>query len=217
MVTGADEVFVLDNNALPDDEPSLFIPLLRDREMQAYAVPRRTTQSVFFPYFEGTKITEKILQRDFRGTWKYLLKHRERLEQRKALARYRKAWWEPMWPREPNTLLRAKIVVPHLVIMPRFALDARGRYAVSRSPFLIAREASDEDTILKLMLAILNSSACYWHIQTHSHVYRHGYTMLESKTLAKTRVPNINRWSSTEKRRLLTLVDRRLKADEPGA
>jgi len=72
---------------------------------------------------------------------------------------------------------------------------------------------SDEDLILKLMLAILNSSACYWHIQTHSHVVRHGYTMLESKTLAKTPVPDINRWSSSEKRRLLALVDKRLKAD----
>ena len=127
VITGADDVFVLDNRAVPEDEPSLFIPLLRDREMQPYTVPRRTSQSVFFPYFEGTKITEKMLRSDFRKTWEYLLSHRKRLEDRKALARYRRAWWEPMWPREPNTLLRAKIVVPHLVIMPRFALDARGR------------------------------------------------------------------------------------------
>ena len=47
------------------------------------------------------------------------MKHRARLEKRKALARYRKAWWEPMWPREPKTLLRPKLVVPHLVIVPR--------------------------------------------------------------------------------------------------
>jgi len=214
VVTGADDVFVLDNKAVPEDDPSPFIPLLRDREMQPYVVPRRTSQSVFFPYFEGEKVTEKTLRNVFPRTWAYLLRHRERLEERKALARYRKAWWEPMWPREPNTLLRAKLVVPHLVIMPRFALDGRGRYAVSRSPFLIARVVSDEEPILKLMLAILNSSACYWHIQTHSHVYRHGYTMLESKTLAKTPVPDINRWTSTEKKRLLGLVDKRLKAEE---
>ena len=213
VVTGADDVFVLDNGAIPEDEPTLFIPWLRDREMQPYSVPKRTSQSVFFPYFDGIKVTEKILQRDFRKTWKYLLENRKRLEGRKALARYKKAWWEPMWPREPNTLLRPKIVVPHLVIMPRFALDARGRYAVSHSPFLIAREEDEENQILKLMLAILNSSACYWHIQAHSHVYRHGYTMLEKKTLAKTPVPDISRWSSSEKKKLLMLVDKRLKAE----
>ena len=37
--------------------------------------------------------------------------------------------------------------------------------------------------------------------------------MLESKTLAKTPVPDINSWSSSDKKRLLGLVDKRLKAD----
>src|SRR4029077_7684499 len=122
LVSGADDVFILDNKIVPDDEPSLFIPLLRDREMQPYTVPKRTSQSVFFPYFNGNKVTEKILRDDFPKTWAYLAKHRSRLEERKALKRYRKAWWEPMWPREPNSLLRPKLVVPHLVLVPRFAL-----------------------------------------------------------------------------------------------
>jgi hypothetical protein len=213
VVTGADDVFILDNKAVPADDPSLFIPLLRDREMQPYNVSKRTSQSVFFPYFDGVRITESTLRTKFPKTWAYLLKHRERLGKRAALDRYRKAWWEPMWPREPSTLLRPKLVVPHLVIMPRFALDLKGRYAVSRSPFLIARVRSDEDRILKLMLAILNSSACFSYIQTHSHVYRHGYTMLESKTLAKTPVPDVNLWTASDKKRLLGLVDRRLKSD----
>jgi len=214
VVTGADDIFVLDADVVPEDQPSLFIPLLRDREMQPYTVPRRTSHKVFFPYFEGKKVTEKLLRGNFPKTWAYLLKHRKRLEDRGALARYRKEWWEPMWPREPNTLLRAKLVVPHLVIMPRFALDARGRYAVSHSPFLISRVPSDEEDILKLMLGILNSSACYWYVQTHSHVYRHGYTMLESKTLAKTPIPDLDRWTSFDKKLLLELVDKRLKAED---
>ena len=44
-------------------------------------------------------------------------------------------------------------------------------------------------------------------------MYRHGYTMLEKKTLAQTPVPDINLWSSSEKMRLVSLVDKRLKAD----
>jgi len=75
---------------------------------------------------------------------------------------------------------------------------------------------SEEGNILKLMLAVLNSSVCFWYLQTHSHVYRHGYTMLENKTLARTPVPDINLWSSSEKSRLLSLVERRLKADAQG-
>jgi type I restriction-modification system DNA methylase subunit len=213
VLTGADDVFIVDDRLVPDDKPSLFIPLLRDREMQPYVVPKRTSQSLFFPFLDGAKVTEKKLRSDFPKTWTYLLKHRKRLEERTASSLSGKAWWEPTRSREPNTLLRPKLVVPHLVIMPRFALDAKGRYAVSHSPFFLARVAGDEERILKLMLAILNSSVCFWYVQTHSHVYRHGYTMLESKTLAKTPVPDVNRWSSSEKKRLIEIVDRRLKAE----
>ncbi len=117
-----------------------------------------------------------------------------------------------MWPREPKTLLRPKIVTPHLVITPRFALDRKGRVAVSHSPFLVSRMDIEEDEILRLFLAILNSSPCFWHIRTHSHVYQRGYIMLESKTLAFTPVPDITRWSSIETRQVLDMVDKRTKA-----
>jgi hypothetical protein len=214
IITGADDVFISNNDLLPSDDPSLFIPLLRDREMRPYVVPRRTSQSIFFPYFKGEKVTEKLLRDKFPETWAYLRQHRRSLEQRTTLSRYRRSWWEPTWPREPNTLLRSKLVVPHLGITPRFALDSKGRFGVSHSPFLIARERADEESMLKLFLAILNSSACYWYIQTHSHVYRHGYTMLESKTLLRTPVPDVSRWTSSDQKRLLALVDRRIKAEE---
>ena len=213
IITGADEVFVVDSKEGPDDQPSLFIPLLRDREMQPYIVPKRTSQKVFFPFLDGAKVTEKELRTDFPQTWAYLLKHRKRLERRAGLSRNGKAWWEPTRPREPNTLLRPKLVVPHLVIMPRFAIDLKGRYAVSHSPFFLARVPDDEEGILKLMLAVLNSSICFWYIQTHSHVYQHGYTMLESNTLANTPVPDINRWTSADKKQLIGLVDRRIRGE----
>jgi len=213
MITGADDVFVLDSAAVPPDEPSLFVPLLRDREMQPYTVPRRTSQKVFFPYRDGAKVTEQLLRSDYPRTWEYLQKHRTQLSRRVAPVRDRKAWWEPMRPRDPKTLFRPKLVTPHLVIMPRFALDPKGRFAVSRSPFLVARVNTDELGILKLLLAVLNSTPCYWYIQTHSHVYRHGYAMLESKTLAKTPVPDFDTWDPIKKKRLIDLVDERLQAE----
>ncbi len=112
VVTGADEIFIVENRALPRDEKSLFIPLLHDREMEAYSVPRRTSHSVFFPYLDGVKVKEKDLRSHFPETWRYLTAHRQRLAKRSSLPRYRKEWWEPMWPREPKTLLRPKLVTP---------------------------------------------------------------------------------------------------------
>lgn len=212
MVTGADSIFIADGKEAPkDDAGSLFIPLLTDREMQAFSVPRRTAKRVFFPFWEGTKLDEKILKKDFPVTWKYLSSHKKVLEARKSLKAYKKEWWEPMWPREPNSLQRPKLVTPHLVIMPRFALDEKGRYAVSHSPFLVARAKTDDLGILKMLLAVLNSRACFWHIQRSSHVYSHGYAMLENKTLEATPVPDFSSVGPADGRRLIELVDRRIE------
>jgi hypothetical protein len=188
--------------------------------MQPYAVPRRTAKKVFFPFWEGNKVDEKTLKKEFPSTWKYLLSNKPALEARKSLGAYRKAWWEPMWPREPGSLLRPKLVTPHLVIMPRFGLDERGRLAVTRSPFLIARAQADEVDILKVLLAVLNSRACFWHVQRHSHVYSHGYAKLEGKTLEATPVPDLSKAGPADSRKLIELVDRRVAAtteEEIGA
>ena len=117
-----------------------------------------------------------------------------------------------MWPREPHNMLRPKIVTPHLVIAPRFGLDAAGRFGVSRSPFLIGRATGGGAEILKLMLAVLSSRACYWYIQRHSHRYSHGYAQLENKTLKETPVPDMSTIGSTATLALLAVVDKRIKA-----
>ena len=212
MITGADYIFIIDAADVPAGEDSLFLPLLSDREMEAYSVPRRTKKRVFFPYLNGEKVDEQTIRRDFPATWAYLSKHRAALKVRRSLARYGKAWWEPMWPREPDNILRPKIVTPHLVIAPRFGLDAAGRFGVSHSPFLIGRTTGDGIEILKLMLAVLSSRACYWYIQRHSHRYSRGYAKLENKTLKNTPVPDMATIGATATLALLTVVDKRIKA-----
>ena len=212
VVTGADDVFIVDTPGLPDDDESLFLPLLSDREMERYSVPRRTAKHVFFPYFNGRKVDEATLRKRFPLTWKYLLKHKKTLEARRSIRRYRKEWWEPMWPRDPKTLLRPKIVTPHLVFVPRFGIDLKGRFAVTRSPFLIGRAETNDLDFLKLMLAVLNSRICYWFIQRHSHVYSHGYAQLEGKTLAQTPIPDVTQIAPASARTLLELIDKRIAA-----
>jgi hypothetical protein len=99
-----------------------------------------------------------------------------------------------------------------LVLTPRFSLDEEGKYAISHAPFLYPKDEGAESDILKFFLAVLNSTACYWYIATHSHVYQRGYAMLEVKTLKKTRVPNPFQAPSKTFRKILKLVDERLLA-----
>ena len=212
MITGADDVFIRDASDVPGAEAGLFLPLLTDREMEAYSVPDQTRKCIFFPYLNGEKLNEQQMRDDFPATWAYLHGNRQRLKARRSLARYGKEWWEPLWPREPDTILRPKIVTPHLVIAPRFGLDALGTFGVSHAPFLIARAKGEETDILKLMLAVLSSRACYWYIQRHSHRYSHGYAKLENRTLRETPVPDVNSIDSTATLTLLAVVDRRIRA-----
>jgi methylase of polypeptide subunit release factors len=50
MNTGADNVFIVPANRMPQVEPELFVPLLSDREMEVFTVPSDVQGYVFYPY-----------------------------------------------------------------------------------------------------------------------------------------------------------------------
>ncbi len=213
IVTGADRVFIIPATDVPVGEEKIFMEFLPDRDMHAYVVPEKASLRVFHP-FEGSRLLDDDELRDrYPKTWKYLEGHQTALQRRKPLARYRKAWWEPMWPR-PESVRRKKIVAPHLALMPRFAADLSGRYAVSHGPMFVVRETgASEDDLIKFFCAVLNSSACYWYVSKHSHTYRNGYALLEPKTLRKTPVPDPAKVPTATMKKLLRLVDETISRD----
>ena len=101
-----------------------------------------------------------------------------------------------------------KLVIPHLVLRPRFALDAKGKYAVSHCPFIIAKSNTADLGLLKFLLAILNSAIGHWQLITFSHKYSRGYAMLEVKTLNDVRIPKPTEVPPRIMRRMQTLVDK---------
>src|SRR6266852_9892915 len=91
--------------------------------------------------FRGDEpLDDKDLQEEYPGTWQYLLSHKKELVSRKSVKAGTNPWWRPIRTRQPRHLLRPKIVTPHLVISPRFALDLHGRYAVSHGPYVVLRK-----------------------------------------------------------------------------
>lgn len=210
VVTGADWAFIRSADSVPNEERGIYVPLLRDREMIPYATPEKTESLVFYPFRDGERMEEEELASEYPETWAHLNSFRDRLDGQKYRTRYRKKWWEPLWPRSPDELFRSKLVSPHLVLVPRFSWDQTGVFAVSRSPFLYPRETGTENDLLRYFLAILNSSVAFWHLSSHSHVYRGGYLMLESKTLASLPVPDPTSIDPSEMKVLLQLVDSRM-------
>jgi methylase of polypeptide subunit release factors len=218
MNTGADVVFILPMDELPDGEEALFAPLLTDREMESYTVPRSVQSYVFYPFQKGVALDETSLRDGYPKTWSYLENRRERLLSRSAVKRGMLAWWKPERPRNPKLLFRPKIVTPHVVIAPRFGFDMQGRYAISRAPLILSRTvgAAERDHLCYL-LAVLNSTACFWHIAHRSHVYERGYSRLEISRLKGTRIPSFSSVDKSVARRLIRLVEARIEATAGAA
>lgn len=210
FVTGNDKAFIVNSEDIPEGEESIFVPYLHDREMERYAVPSATKRSVFFPIIDGVKLTEEEIIENFPKTWEILSEHKNYNLSKKAFQN--SEWWKPLRNRQPEHLLINKIVTPHLTIAPKFGLDLDGKYAVSRTPFIIPKNNDLNSTeMLMFFSAVLNSSTCYWYISNHSHVYKRGYTMLEVKTLSKTRVPDPAKVPPSIMRKILNLVNDRLR------
>ena len=217
VISGADDIFIIRREQVPKGEEEIYIPFLSDREMEVFTVPRRASFYFFYPYVNGEPIGERDLEDRFRKTWEYLLNHRGQLERRRPVSSKDLAWWRPTRPREPRNLLRPKIVTPHLVLAPRFSLDLRGRFAVSHTPMILSPHCGAEDDLLKYLLAVLNSSACFWYIFERSYKYQRGYARLEVRTLSMARVPDPSRVDRPLMRRLVRLVDERLEAKDAKA
>lgn len=208
--TGANDIFICDNSDIPNGEEEVYIPYLHDREMQRYTVPSKTTKVVFYPYLKGKKIEENELKTNFPQTWNYLKKHSSSLKKRSAVFRGNCEWWSPERSRLPENMLKPKIVTPHLILLPKFSLDIKGNYGISRSPLMYLKSVEDSIDLLYYFLAILNSPIIYWQISSFSHKYRRGYFMLEPKTLKKLRVPDPSSVSSANMKKIQDMVKKRL-------
>jgi len=193
LITGADKIFVRMREDVPSGETALYRPLLSDREMiryvMPYASPNETPRVVFYPYVGDRPITEEELQRDYPATWAYLEEHVEELRTRKQVTLGNIPWWRPERPRNPERLLRPKIISPHLVLLPRFSLDLNGQFAVSHCPVLLTKRKGEPE-LLRYFVAVLNSTVAFWQIGKQAHKYSRGYNMLERNTLKNIKVPD---------------------------
>ncbi|RYZ88326.1 MAG: hypothetical protein EOP04_09650 [Proteobacteria bacterium] len=209
-VTGADRVFIRDEKLVPRDERSLYVPFLSDREIMRYATPKSVDKLIFYPLMEDGKIGIEEIKRKYPEAFEHLEKHRADLEKRKSIRNYRREWWEPMWARPRENMLRPKLVSPHICAGPRFALDSTGKYAVSRSPIIYPKNVDLEREHLLYFLGVLNSPVAFWYMGLHSANYGKGYLQLDSFTLREVRVPHPMQVDSGQLLELTRLVESRL-------
>jgi hypothetical protein len=189
FVTGSDDVFIVPSDRVPPGGSALFVPFLRDRDINAYHLPRDSDLRVFMPYVGEVKLTEPALRDQFPEVYSYLESKRSELSNRRPVERGQLEWWEPARMRGPGKLLVPKIVTPHLMFLPKFALDSRGVFAVSHSPYMSNLITEDID-LLAYLTAILNSPFVADWLMTHSHRYNRGYALLEVAQMREAPIPD---------------------------
>jgi len=187
--TGADDVFIRPRGMVPNGEGAIYQPFLPDRRILRYSLPRSTDRVVIYPFEDGQPLGEAEMRGRYPATWRYL-EGNPQLQRRRERA-LGTAWWLPERARRPEELLGPKIVGPHLMLSPRFAVDIRGTYAVSRSIFIAPLSPNDDLTSLWFYCGVLNSSLSNWFLNTHAPRYGQGYSRLEVRLLSSMPVPSL--------------------------
>lgn len=216
LITGADDIFIVAGSEVPKGEKNVYVPFLPDREIEPYHVAQQAKRYVIYPFDGNDALDESSFRIRYPKTWEYLLKHKPKLTARRSVESGKNPWWRPIRPREPRMLLRPKIVTPHLVISPRFALDVEGRFAVSHTPYIVPKAPGSLDELLYL-LGVLNSTPCFWVITQNAHNYSRGYSRLEVATLRTTPIPDPSRIEKVLLREIIKLVGMRLEATGASA
>ncbi len=215
-VSGNDEVFITRLPRWPKGESAVWRPFLHDREMLRYALPHHLALHMFNPVIMGKRLAESELKSKFPNTWEYLQRHKGALKSRSQVEKGKVKWWSPH--RSPQAIFQRKIVCPHLMFAPRFSVDLTGDITVSRSPVIVLKKGHppspiDDDGLLLVITAALNTSLCAWQLATTSHAYAREYYMVEPKTLLDLRLPDLAAVDPKTLRDLVKLVTRRLKRE----
>lgn len=92
-------------------------------------------------------------------------------------------------------------------MLPRFGIDAEGKYAVSHCPYLVPQSETGGLSLLKVVCAVMNSAIGHWQLASSSHKYSRGYLMLEVKTLREFHMPDPASLAASLTRKIVRLVD----------
>src|SRR5690606_36123857 len=84
FVTGADDIFIVDQGFIPKSERELYVPYLPDKKMNRYTVPSKTEKYLFFPFVKNEKIELEELKERYPVTYSYLISNKEKLTSKKS-------------------------------------------------------------------------------------------------------------------------------------
>ena len=210
-ITGANSVFLIDANEVPSGEEEIYRPFLPDRLIGRFNLPKESGIRVFYPFVGKVGLTEKQLQAEFPATWSRLNAHKAQLASRTRVKSGQVDWWRPIWPRSPQEMLRTKIVVPEVFLIPRFGLDISGNWIVSHSPYIYVRETVRDQHLIFVLTALLNSNVASWFIDVNARKYRDQFNKVSVALLRRMPIPDLSRVSINTLRNVVDITNQLIK------
>ena len=206
VITGADEVYILNASDVPPGEEEIYVPHMPETMIGHYALPDETGKRMLYPYIDGVPVGTEQMKSEFPTTWDWLNKHRRKLSERASAPRDPSEWWRPAWPRVPSDMLSPKIILPRIVLLPRFGLDISGKWIVKQAPVIRSRYGELDHTQLFLLVAILNCSVAAWYMDLNGRKLGHGYNEIGVSLLRRFPIPDLGQVSSLVIRRIADSV-----------
>lgn len=188
LATGADKVFVLDADAVPDEIDEQWVhPTVSGRQLREYDGPY--TDSVFACPYERTG--ELADEEELGSFLDWLEENRERLEDRSCVEGGKK-WYA--WHENPpmTDILQPKIVFRDIAKEPQFWPEEKGTVVPKHSVYY----AVPKDGVpLDDLLEYLNSPEAHMWMEAHCQKAHNGFYRLQSRVLRDLPVPK--EWAET--------------------
>lgn len=181
VATGADSVFVVNENEVPDELEGWTWPTVSGSQLREFDGPH--TDSVFVcPYDENGDLTPEDKLDEF-GEWAE--EHRDRLEDRSCVEKGKK-WYA--WHENPpmDDILQPKIVCKDVADEPQFWMDEEGDVVPRHSVYYIIPE---DDVPMDELCEYLNSDDSQIWLEAHCQRAHNDYLRLQSKVLKDLPVP----------------------------
>jgi len=182
LATGADNVFVMEQSAVPESIPSKWVrPTVSGKQLREYDGPY--TDSVFLcPYHDDGELASENELSEF---YDWLTNHRGRLEDRSCVLNG-KTWYA--WREAPpmNDILQPKIVFRDIAKKPKFWSESDGNVIPKHSVYY----AVPQDRVpVNDLIEYLNSTEARMWMEANCQKAHNGYYRLQSRVLSELPVP----------------------------
>lgn len=181
LTTGLDGILLFDENALLSNEieQGIVIKILRGRNIDPWLI-KGPYDYAFYPYRLNSGKTELIaedeLRQNFPHTFKYLLKHKKELLNRKdsrKTVEENKEWYALIRKGQLDLFNKEKIVTPALTKQNSFAIDSERSAYLTGGAGVFGFVQNEMDN--RYLIALLNSKVVEYFLHSISTRKQGGY------------------------------------------